>query len=482
MTIQVGRNDPCPCGSGNKFKKCCIIDNRIVVSDTRWQKIRETEGKVISDILHPWINLVAPDLAVHAWDDFWFGENTWPENLYKSVADQLFEPWFLFNWKPHDLKNMKLTEIEEGFPVALQFMQKKGHRLNDYEKKYIKEICRTHYSFYVVTEVIAGKSLTLKDIFLKSAVTVKELQASNTLNVGDIMFTRVLSMDEQSVCVGVMPIVIPSRFHTELLDIRDTLISEFGDLTSHKLTTELEEPVREILLEFLEEILNPTPPHMCNTDGDPLVFCSLTFSLHCSPEEACKALLPMTLEKKPDDFLLDAKRNKKTGEITKITLPWLKRGNKKHAHWDNTVLGDILIEKNKLTVETNSENRAKKAEKLVARYLGDKVEFICLKKPTQQQIMKQKSGGKSKKVVAATESMPPEIQAKLTEHFQQHWINWLNLPVPALNNLTPRQAALTETGRERLEALLLDFERRNIGANSLMKVDIKWLRKELGLN
>ncbi|HSX12160.1 MAG TPA: SEC-C metal-binding domain-containing protein [Rhabdochlamydiaceae bacterium] len=23
MTSKVGRNDPCPCGSGKKFKKCC---------------------------------------------------------------------------------------------------------------------------------------------------------------------------------------------------------------------------------------------------------------------------------------------------------------------------------------------------------------------------------------------------------------------------------------------------------------------------
>jgi uncharacterized protein YecA (UPF0149 family) len=22
--IKVGRNDPCPCGSGSKFKKCCL--------------------------------------------------------------------------------------------------------------------------------------------------------------------------------------------------------------------------------------------------------------------------------------------------------------------------------------------------------------------------------------------------------------------------------------------------------------------------
>jgi len=25
-TQKVGRNDPCPCGSGKKYKKCCCID------------------------------------------------------------------------------------------------------------------------------------------------------------------------------------------------------------------------------------------------------------------------------------------------------------------------------------------------------------------------------------------------------------------------------------------------------------------------
>lgn len=24
QTMKVGRNDPCPCGSGLKFKKCCL--------------------------------------------------------------------------------------------------------------------------------------------------------------------------------------------------------------------------------------------------------------------------------------------------------------------------------------------------------------------------------------------------------------------------------------------------------------------------
>ena len=37
MTIKTGRNDPCPCGSGKKFKQCCIgkemYENHIHIDD-----------------------------------------------------------------------------------------------------------------------------------------------------------------------------------------------------------------------------------------------------------------------------------------------------------------------------------------------------------------------------------------------------------------------------------------------------------------
>ncbi|MEN8134456.1 MAG: UPF0149 family protein [Thermodesulfobacteriota bacterium] len=29
-TPKIGRNEPCPCGSGKKFKKCCLLDKKIV--------------------------------------------------------------------------------------------------------------------------------------------------------------------------------------------------------------------------------------------------------------------------------------------------------------------------------------------------------------------------------------------------------------------------------------------------------------------
>ena len=36
--MNIGRNDPCPCGSGKKYKKCCLLklDELKRVEDLEW--------------------------------------------------------------------------------------------------------------------------------------------------------------------------------------------------------------------------------------------------------------------------------------------------------------------------------------------------------------------------------------------------------------------------------------------------------------
>ncbi|MGL6417501.1 SEC-C metal-binding domain-containing protein [Aeromonas hydrophila] len=29
VPIKIGRNEPCPCGSGKKYKQCCLLTNKI---------------------------------------------------------------------------------------------------------------------------------------------------------------------------------------------------------------------------------------------------------------------------------------------------------------------------------------------------------------------------------------------------------------------------------------------------------------------
>lgn len=66
---------------------------------------------------------------------------------------------------------------------------------------------------------------------------------------------------------------------------------------------------------------------------------------------------------------------------------------------------------------------------------------------------------------------------------RQHWAAWFDLPVPALNDATPRQAAKTEEGRELLESLLLLYEGyQSRDSDNLMAADISYLRRELGMD
>ncbi|MBN1849359.1 MAG: type I methionyl aminopeptidase [Deltaproteobacteria bacterium] len=50
--MKVGRNDPCPCGSGLKYKKCCLVENNALPKDLKQEYFRKynIRLKEISDI------------------------------------------------------------------------------------------------------------------------------------------------------------------------------------------------------------------------------------------------------------------------------------------------------------------------------------------------------------------------------------------------------------------------------------------------
>ena len=66
---------------------------------------------------------------------------------------------------------------------------------------------------------------------------------------------------------------------------------------------------------------------------------------------------------------------------------------------------------------------------------------------------------------------------------RQHWEAWFDLPVPALNDMTPREAAKTEEGRDLLESLLLLYENHaEAWRDNIFKPNISALRRELGID
>ncbi len=59
MFNNIGRNDPCSCGSGKKYKKCCLSNSDkselTTIVDFEWRKLRKLEGTIVDKHLTPYI-------------------------------------------------------------------------------------------------------------------------------------------------------------------------------------------------------------------------------------------------------------------------------------------------------------------------------------------------------------------------------------------------------------------------------------------
>ena len=75
-----------------------------------------------------------------------------------------------------------------------------------------------------------------------------------------------------------------------------------------------------------------------------------------------------------------------------------------------------------------------------------------------------------------------EVQAVLTNMIANRFATWPNVPFPTLNGKTPLQAMKTFAGRDRVEALITDFERTQEDGRSLEPdYDFNLLREAVGL-
>lgn len=487
MLNNIGRNDPCSCGSGKKHKKCCLGNSdksgSLTIVDFEWRKLRKLEGTVVDKHLTPYIMDELPsDVIQQAMVDIALEDL--PEEIDKKLFfNNFFLQWFLFNWIPED--DFGVNDFAPEETVSKNYFLAHNNLLTTKEKKFIEVIQHTYYSFYVVQEVVKSKSIQVKDILLGTTHEVKENSGTEYLKRGHIVFSRILTMDNQSIFIGMAPVTIPNRYHNDIIDYRDNII--IGNNNQPLKGADLREFYNEDLVDYFFNILKSSydrkPATLTNTDGDYLQPSKSSFKLKCLPIKAFNLLRQITMQDNIEGFLSDAKRDKK-GEVTSIEFPWIKKGNNLNKSWDNTILGHIKITSGKIVLETNSENRTQKGKLLLLDYLGDEIKF---QSTVIESIHRSMNELPKKNVSHSFEQQElmdsPEAQEHLKELAKKHWDSWFETPIPDLGNKTPKEAATTPKGQERLNALLLDYESRDnqIGKHALT-ADIKYLRAELKLS
>jgi hypothetical protein len=146
-------------------------------------------------------------------------------------------------------------------------------------------------------------------------------------------------------------------------------------------------------------------------------------------------------------------------------------------------MGHITVKKERLILEANSEKRIQRGRKLLEKHLGKFIHFQqTLIESPEQKLKSLPKREKEEDQISPDLLNSPEITEKIQQMVQGHWESWFDEPIPALGHKTPREAAKTADGRERLEILLLQYERHNSEiVDNLFKADVSYLRAELGL-
>jgi hypothetical protein len=488
MTNQVGRGQPCPCGSGRKYKNCCYRRDaeatggrRHSYPDADWQRLRRTEGEIINAVVLFARRHFSENLLGRALLEFGAGSTIPEEQLTLTI----FVPWFVFNWLPAPAKQSLFGTAPPPEPLAVTYLAEHGSQLDDYQKSFIQAACSEPFSFFVVTAAEPGRSLTLRDLLLTREVTVKERQASETLRRGNVIYARCVSLAGQSILLGVAPIPLPPETQGALLELRDMLkktTRNSGPLDPLLLHSK-DGFLRSIYFENADQVLNPPPPVLQNTDGDPLVPVRLRYNLRCTPEQALDGLRSLVLPEFQEEILNDADFDD-SGKLVRVSLTWQKRGNRLHPEWDNTTLGQIQIRRGALEVEVNSTKREAKIRREIRDRLGDQCTFMEEERQSVETLLQKQEGQREmRRPQDLEETMSPELRAAVKAQMRAHWQAWLDKPIPALKNQSPRRAARTPEGRERLEALLMEFEYRNESMSQPeLRPDVGELRRQLGLS
>jgi hypothetical protein len=441
-------------------------------------RLRGAEARVVETLLGVALRTWGGTLVEHAWEDFWLYDDV-PDDMPSSPEfETMFVPWFVFGFVP-DPESDEARDDWPTQPVGLHWLATPGNDVPGLERAYIEAACRSPLSAFVVEHVTPARGLDLKDVLTGRRFHVLEQGASQRLRPADLLFTRVVTIEGSSVMLGASPFIVPPAWHTRIIDWREQFFRK--RLLTRETLQEFDNEIRDLYLDIAAELLDPTPPRLANTDGDPLILTTLTYELRNRLDDVFAKLAP--LAKLRDENHISDVTHDASGVVTSASLSWVKAGNRQHKDWDNTILGTLRLEQGRLVAEVNSVRRAARLKREIAKRLGDAATLIDTTTVDPGEIVAERrldaAAGSTR--VAPVPNTPPELRHVEEEVARRHWTAWLDTRVPALGNKTPRQAARSAAGRERLEALLAQFARDIHDSRMPGAAHFEAIREQLGL-
>ena len=443
----VGRNDPCPCGSGRKYKKCCLATTAQVSgaytkaeSESAWAALGRfaSRAEFAGDLAAAEASFFAP-----------LGQGV-PDDLRRGLiagSQLFFEGWFLCDFA-----------FQDGRTAVDLFLAREGARLRSGERRYLERASLAHLRLYEVVGVKPGERLDLLDLWTGQRIQVEERLGTQQLAQWDILAARILLGPGDRPVIDGAAYAYPVGARADILkELRRGYRKLKGATPGMDLATFFKFMGRVFYLLWLQHVALRPPPRMVTPEGDAIVLSRVIFDVKDREVVAAALAMRHDLERQRDGSYL-----------------WLQ-----DAAEQRRGLGRVARERHRLVFEATSRARAERGRAMVETLCGGAVAY----RATSYEDVKQAAKRRPAPARAATE-IPPEVEAAVVAQFyEEHYRKWLDEPVPALVGRTPREAASLKSAHPQLISLLKGMENmsdreRRAGRPAY---DFAWMWGELGL-
>jgi len=440
---RVGRNDPCPCGSGRKYKKCHLDARPTSVASVPSSpaQVRELDFRMMRTLL-TFGDARQRELAI--------GPDV------RLTGHPAFDgPWLVFH------------ERIGGRRLIDRFVEARHHALDPTERAWIVAQQETRLSMWEVVNVVPGKSLALRDQLTGERHFVSDDDLSRQAHRGDRILARVLTLAGITILSGVHGRPLrPSaaaqvtRTVRRRLGTRARVVAPEA-LRSPLIETTLRDAWEDACAAEVERLQSMT---LANMDGHALL---LTVD-HFVFAEGARREVEGRIEQ------LAARIDEDDTATTHFNVSV---ASDDVAGLERISIANVEVRETALRIETNSRERADTVRSLVEGACGALITHRAREHTDPRTLIGRGSAPPTTDIARSPEAMQLVLDFK-----RRHYATWPDEHLPALDGLTPREAATRPAMRRRLALLLDDMEHGEQALPDGERFDFDELRAALGLD
>jgi hypothetical protein len=194
---KIGRNESCPCGSGKKYKKCCLAKEQ-----GKSSRLRE-ESNVAKSALD-WLGAQYPDgIRTAIQSGYYTGLKKAEKQALEDLAEEKKE-LLSINIGEWLLTDAKIEVNEENKPVRELLLGQDGLSLGDVGRSWLSSLGERALSLFEVRQLTPGQGLLVRDLLSSDApdIWVAESKLSCNLAPWDIFGARLVQSGSETKLSG----------------------------------------------------------------------------------------------------------------------------------------------------------------------------------------------------------------------------------------------------------------------------------------